>query len=80
VEGLAISLITNGGSQLLFKDTVGSLVRIDGSTHRFCIPARNFAVLDPTNGDGAWHPKNRLSVEFQTELGGTSRVLRQMLA
>lgn len=79
IEALAISLITNGGSQQLFKDTVGTLVRIDGSTHRFCIPARNFAVLDPSNGNGDFHPSNQLSVEFQTELPGTSRVIRQVL-
>ena len=80
VEALAISLITNGGSQKLFHDTVGSLRGIEGSTHGYCIPARNFAVLDPSNGNGDWHPSNRLSVEFQTELTGTSRVIRQVLS
>ncbi|MDQ2646205.1 MAG: alkaline phosphatase family protein [Myxococcota bacterium] len=79
VEGLAIALITSGGTQQLFKDTSGSLLPIHGSTHRFCIPARNFAVLDPTNGKGDWHPSNQLSVEFQTELTGPSRVIRQVL-
>ncbi|HYP99925.1 MAG TPA: alkaline phosphatase D family protein [Polyangiaceae bacterium] len=79
-EAFALSLITGGGSQDLFnQDIKGTLSRINGSDHAFCVSHRNFAVLDPSNGHGDWDERGNLWVRFHAEIGEV-RVLEQMLA
>lgn len=79
VEAFGLSLITSGGSQDLFnQDIQGALSRIHGSDHAFCVPHRNFAILDPSNGNGGWDEHGNLWVRFHAEIGDM-KVLEQML-
>jgi hypothetical protein len=80
VEAFFISLITNGGNQELFNaDIQGELRRVNGSDRPFCVSHRNFAVLDPSDGRGAWDRFGNLWVRFHTEQTSDS-VLEQLLA
>jgi PhoD-like phosphatase len=79
-ESFLLSLITHGGAQQLFNaDIRGSLTRINGSDHAFCVAHRNFAVLDPSDGHGDWDRFGNLWVTFHTEQGSDLR-LPQLLA
>jgi hypothetical protein len=79
IAAFFLSLVANGGTQELFnQDIVGSLGRINGSDHAFCITHRNFAVLDPSDGQGGWDGFGNLTVTFHTEQPGQP-ALRQRL-
>lgn len=74
-----LAAIMKGGTQNLFNtDIQGSLLRVNGSDHAFCITHRNFAVLDPTDGAGALEENGNLRVRFHTEMAENS-VLQQLL-
>lgn len=78
-EAFALALITGGGSQDLFnRDIQGTLSRINGSDHAFCVSHRNFAILDPSDGKGGWDEHGNLWVRFHTEIGDGT-VLEAML-
>jgi len=79
VAAFMLSLITNGGEQDLFnKDIAGVLSKISGSDHDFCIAHRNFAILDPSDGQGGWDRNGNLWVRFHAELGD-GKVLEHLL-
>jgi hypothetical protein len=78
-EAFMISLITSGGSQPLFDQQItGALVKVNGSDHPFCVPHRNFAILDPSDGQGSWDAQGDLVVRFHVELG-ENEILEQRL-
>ena len=78
-EAFALSLITGGGSQDLFnQDILGTLSKINGSDHAYCVTHRNFAILDPSNGNGGWDEHGNLWVRFHAEIGN-GKVLEEML-
>jgi hypothetical protein len=79
-EAFMTSLITGGGTQALFnEEIVGSLVKVNGSDHPFCVPHRNFAVLDPSDGKGGWDVQGNLAVRFHVELGNNTVFEQRLL-
>lgn len=82
-SALGISLVASGASQELFnQDIQGSLRKLSGSKHPYCLIERNFAVLDPSNGKGDdqrdWDARGNLWVKFHTEFSGSSGLEQQL--
>ena len=78
-----LSLVSSGDTQELFnQDIVGSLRKLSGSDHPYCLTQRNFAVLDPSNGkEGGqrdWDAKGNLWVKFHTAASDSSGLEQQL--
>lgn len=73
-ERILLGLAANaGGKQELFnQDVQGELLKINGSDSAHCVMHRNFAVLDPSDGQGNLDPFGNLRVRFHSEQTPTS--------
>jgi hypothetical protein len=80
IEALALGLIAGGGSQELFNEDIsGKLLKVNARGHDYCIPYRNFAVLDPSDGKGKWDPNQNLWVRFHVEQGANAVIEHQLV-
>lgn len=79
VAATLLSAISGGGTQQLFNaDIQGALLKVSGADRPHCIAHRNFAVLDPSDGEGNLDKFGNLRVRFHSEQTGAP-VLQQLL-